>query len=52
MYETEQLVSEMKEAGKPVEFVRFLDEGQGFVKEPNTIKAYTSLAAFLTKYLL
>jgi dipeptidyl aminopeptidase/acylaminoacyl peptidase len=52
MYETEQLVSEMKEAGKLVEFVRFLDEGHGFVKEPNRIKAYTSIAEFLTKYLL
>ena len=52
MYETEQLVSEMKEAGKPVEFVRFLDEGHGFVKEPNRIEAYTSIAEFLTKYLL
>ena len=52
MYETEQLVSEMREASKPVEFVRFLDEGHGFVKEPNRIKAYTSIAEFLTKYLL
>ena len=34
MYETEQLVSEMREASKPVEFVRFLDEvGQHFFSD-------------------
>ena len=52
MYETEQLVSELKEAGKPVDFVRFNDEGHGFVKEENRIVADTAIAEFLTKYLL
>ncbi len=52
MYETEQLVSELKEASKPVDFVRFSDEGHGFVKEENRIIADTAIAEFLTKYLL
>tara|TARA_B110000116_G_scaffold73399_1_gene63639 strand:- start:900 stop:2717 length:1818 start_codon:yes stop_codon:yes gene_type:complete len=52
MHETEQLVSELKEAGKPVDFVRFSDEGHGFVKEENRIIADTAIAEFLTKYLL
>ena len=52
MYETEQLVSELKEAGKPVDFVRFNDEGHGFVKEENRIVADTAIAEFLIKYLL
>lgn len=45
--ETEKLVATLSELGQTVEYVRFEDEGHGFVKRPNRITAYTAIADFL-----
>ncbi len=44
--ETEKLVSTLAEFGQTVEYIRFEDEGHGFVKRTNRITAYTAIADF------
>jgi dipeptidyl aminopeptidase/acylaminoacyl peptidase len=50
--EAEQIVAGLRERGRPVEYLRFEDEGHGLVKLPNRIRAYTAVATFLDRYLL
>jgi len=35
----------------PVEYIVFPDEGHGFLKKDNEIKAYSQILVFLDKYL-
>lgn len=49
--ESEQIVESLRERGRPVEYVRFEDEGHGFVKLPNRLVAAEATAAFLERYL-
>lgn len=49
--ESDEMVEAMKAAGVPVEYVIFPDEGHGFVKKENEIKAYSQILEFLDKYL-
>jgi dipeptidyl aminopeptidase/acylaminoacyl peptidase len=50
--EAEQIVERLKRLGRPVEFLRFEDEGHGIAKIPNRIKAYTAIGDFLERTLL
>jgi dipeptidyl aminopeptidase/acylaminoacyl peptidase len=50
--ESDQLVDKLKSLGRDVEYVVFDDEGHGFTKRPNELKAYGLAAAWLEKYLL
>jgi len=49
--ESDEMVEAIKAAGVPVEYVVFPDEGHGFVKKENEIKAYSKILEFLDKYL-
>jgi dipeptidyl aminopeptidase/acylaminoacyl peptidase len=49
--ESDEMVEAIKAAGVPVEYVIFPDEGHGFVKKENEIKAYSQILEFLNKYL-
>lgn len=49
--ESDEIVAGVKKNGVPVEYVLFPDEGHGFVKKENQIKAYGEVNAFLEKYL-
>lgn len=49
--ESDQIVSAMKSAGKPVEYMVFEDEGHGFARPENRLKFYAAAEAFLAKYL-
>lgn len=49
--ESEQIVASLRERGRVVEYVRFEDEGHGFVKLPNRLAAAEATAAFLERYL-
>lgn len=49
--ESDEMVEAIKGAGVPVEYVIFPDEGHGFVKKDNEIKAYSQILTFLDKYL-
>jgi dipeptidyl aminopeptidase/acylaminoacyl peptidase len=49
--ESDEIVAAVKQNGIPVEYVVFPDEGHGFVKKENEIKAYGQILAFLDKYL-
>jgi dipeptidyl aminopeptidase/acylaminoacyl peptidase len=49
--EAEQIVSTLRERGRPVEYLRFEDEGHGLVKLPNRIAGYTAIGAFLDRWL-
>jgi len=49
--ESAQIVAKVKAAGGTVDYLLFPDEGHGFTKLPNRIKAYESVVAFLDKYL-
>lgn len=49
--ESDEIVAAMKENNVPVEYVVFPDEGHGFIKKENEIKAYKQVLAFLDKYL-
>lgn len=49
--ESDEMVEAIKAAGVPVEYVVFPDEGHGFVKKENEIKAYSQILEFLNKYL-
>jgi dipeptidyl aminopeptidase/acylaminoacyl peptidase len=49
--ESDEIVEGVKKNGVPVEYVVFEDEGHGFVKKENEIKAYGKILDFLNKYL-
>ena len=49
--ESDEIVAAAKKNGVPVEYVIFPDEGHGFVKKENTIKASEEVLKFLDKYL-
>lgn len=45
------LLASSSKNGVPVEYVIFPDEGHGFVKKENNIKASEAILKFLDKYL-
>lgn len=49
--ESDEIVAAVKKNGVPVEYIVFDDEGHGFVKKENEIKAYEGVLKFLDKYL-
>jgi len=49
--ESDEIVANAKKNGVPVEYVIFQDEGHGFVKKENNIKASEEILKFLDKYL-
>lgn len=49
--ESDEIVSKVKANGVPVEYVVFDDEGHGFSKKANQIKAWETIRVFLDKYL-
>ena len=49
--ETEQIVAGLRERGRPVEYLRFEDEGHGLVKLRNRVVAYPQIADFLERHL-
>jgi len=49
--ESDQVVETLKKHGREVEYLVFDDEGHGFLKQDNELKAYTSAASFLEKHL-
>jgi dipeptidyl aminopeptidase/acylaminoacyl peptidase len=49
--ESDEIVAEAKKNNVPVEYVIFPDEGHGFVKKENNIKASEEVLKFLDKYL-
>jgi dipeptidyl aminopeptidase/acylaminoacyl peptidase len=50
--EAEQVVATLKKSGVPVEYVLFPDEGHGFRKLPNRIRASVEMTRFFTRYLI
>ena len=49
--EAEQVVESLKKRGVPVEYVLFPDEGHGFRKTPNKIRAAVAIVQWFSKYL-
>lgn len=49
--ESDEIVAAAKKNGVPVEYVIFPDEGHGFVKKENNIKASEEILKFVDKYL-
>jgi dipeptidyl aminopeptidase/acylaminoacyl peptidase len=49
--EAEQVVESLKKRGVPVQYVLFPDEGHGFRKTPNRIRAAVAIVEWFTKYL-
>jgi dipeptidyl aminopeptidase/acylaminoacyl peptidase len=49
--EAEQVVENLKRRGVPVEYVLFPDEGHGWRKTPNRIRAAVSIVKFFETYL-
>jgi len=49
--ESDEIVAAVKAKGVPVEYLTFPDEGHGFVKKENEIKADSRILEFLDKYL-
>ena len=50
--ETEQMVETMRERGMEVEYIRFDDEGHGFLRPANQLKAYSTITDFLVRRLI
>lgn len=50
--ESDEMVAAIREAGAPVEYILFPDEGHGFRNRDNRITASEAYVAFLNKYLL
>jgi len=50
--ESDQLVEKLKSLGRDVEYVVFDDEGHGFTKRPNELKAYGLAAEWLEQHLV
>lgn len=49
--EAEQVVAELRKRQVPVEFILFPDEGHGFVKTPNRVRATREIVRWFTLYL-
>jgi dipeptidyl aminopeptidase/acylaminoacyl peptidase len=49
--ESDQMVERLRGMGREVEYVVFKDEGHGFTKRVNTLRAYHLAAAFFRKHL-
>ena len=49
--ESEQIVNAMRQAGKPVEYVLYTDEGHGFARPENSLHFYAVAEEFLAKHL-
>jgi dipeptidyl aminopeptidase/acylaminoacyl peptidase len=49
--ESDQVVEQLRENGREVEYVVFDDEGHGFLKLDNELKAYSAAAKFLETHL-
>ena len=49
--ESDEIVAGVRKNGVPVEYLLFEDEGHGFLKKENEIKAYKSILSFLNQYL-
>jgi dipeptidyl aminopeptidase/acylaminoacyl peptidase len=49
--ESDQMVERLKSLGREVEYVVFDDEGHGFTKRPNELKAYSLAADWLEQHL-
>lgn len=49
--EAEQIVTSLRERDRPVDYLRFEDEGHGIVKLQNRLVCYPAIAAFLDRYL-
>ncbi|HEY9862838.1 MAG TPA: S9 family peptidase [Candidatus Obscuribacterales bacterium] len=49
--ESEQIFEAMKQAGKPVEYALYSDEGHGFARPENRLHFYGVAEEFLAKYL-
>ncbi|MEM6685215.1 MAG: alpha/beta fold hydrolase [Bacteroidota bacterium] len=49
--ESDEIVAGVKKNGVPVEYVLFEDEGHGFVKKENQLKAYSQILTFLDVHL-
>lgn len=49
--ESDEIVAAVKKNGVPVEYVVFDDEGHGFTKKPNQIRAYGEILKFLDRHL-
>jgi dipeptidyl aminopeptidase/acylaminoacyl peptidase len=50
-FESDQMVEKLKEQNKEVEYFVFEDEGHGFQKVSNQIKAWEMITVFLDKYM-
>jgi dipeptidyl aminopeptidase/acylaminoacyl peptidase len=50
--ESDQLVDKLKSLGRDVEYVVFEDEGHGFTKRANEVKAFSLAAEWLERHLL
>jgi len=50
--ESEQIVARLRELGRPVEYLRYEDEGHGLAKLPNKLDAYPKIGDFLVRHLL
>lgn len=50
--ESEQMVGRLRELGREVEYLLFEDEGHGFTKRSNHLKAFRATVAFFEKWLL
>jgi dipeptidyl aminopeptidase/acylaminoacyl peptidase len=49
--EADQVVENLQRRGVPVEYVLFPDEGHGFSKEPNRIRAYVAVVSWFETHL-
>ena len=49
--ESEQIVSAMRKANKPVQYTLYTDEGHGFARPENRLHFYAVVEEFLAKYL-
>jgi dipeptidyl aminopeptidase/acylaminoacyl peptidase len=49
--EAEQIVSNLKGRGVPVEYLLFPDEGHGWRKVPNRVRSITEMVAFFRRHL-
>jgi dipeptidyl aminopeptidase/acylaminoacyl peptidase len=49
--ESEQIVEAMKQAGKPVKYALYTDEGHGFARPENRLHFYAIAEEFLAQYL-
>ena len=50
--ESDQLVEKLRSLGRDVEYLVFEDEGHGFTKRQNELKAFRASAEWLERYLL